>query len=103
MELFINGINVRNFGSQGQQRTCALSLKLAEINIIEEETGEKPVLLLDDVMSELDSMRQKFLIKSLDNIQLFITTTELPESMMAEFPEKNIFFVENGKLQKKGN
>ena len=54
-------------------------------------------------MSELDSMRQKFLIKSLDNIQLFITTTELPESMMAEFPEKNIFFVENGKLQKKGN
>lgn len=100
LEFFIDRINVRNFGSQGQQRTCALSLKLAEINIIEDETGEKPVLLLDDVMSELDSMRQKFLIKSLEDIQLFITTTEMSERLLEEFNEKNIFIVTKGNVEK---
>ena len=99
LEFYIDGINVRNFGSQGQQRTCALSLKLAEISIIEDETGEKPVLLLDDVMSELDSMRQKFLIKSLEEVQLFITTTEMSESLLGEFNEKNIFIVINGNVE----
>ncbi|MGN0735651.1 MAG: DNA replication/repair protein RecF [Anaerovoracaceae bacterium] len=99
LEFYIDGINVRNFGSQGQQRTCALSLKLAEISIIEDETGEKPVLLLDDVMSELDSMRQKFLIKSLEDVQLFITTTEMSESLLGEFNEKNIFIVINGNVE----
>ena len=101
LEFYIDGINVRNFGSQGQQRTCALSLKLAEISIIEDDTGEKPVLLLDDVMSELDSMRQKFLIKSLENIQLFITTTEMSERLLEEFDEKNIFIVTDGNVEKK--
>ena len=62
-ELYIDGINVRNFGSQGQQRTAALSLKLAEIEIIKDETGYAPVLLLDDVMSELDLERQEYLVK----------------------------------------
>lgn len=100
LEFFIDRINVRNFGSQGQQRTCALSLKLAEINIIEDETGEKPVLLLDDVMSELDSMRQKFLIKSLEDIQLFITTTEMSERLLEEFNKKNIFIVTKGNVEK---
>ena len=100
LEFFIDRINVRNFGSQGQQRTCALSLKLAEINIIEDETGEKPVLLLDDVMSELDSMRQKFLIKSLEDIQLFITTTEMSERLLEEFNKKNIFIVNKGNVEK---
>ncbi len=101
LEFFIDSINVRSFGSQGQQRTCALSLKLAEIKIIEDETGEKPVLLLDDVMSELDSMRQKFLIKSLEDIQLFITTTEMSERLLEEFNEKNIFIVTKGNVEKK--
>ena len=100
LEFYIDGINVRSFGSQGQQRTCALSLKLAEINIIEDETGEKPILLLDDVMSELDSMRQKFLIKSLEDIQLFITTTEMSDRLLEEFPEKSIFKVTDGKAEK---
>lgn len=98
MEFYIDGINARNFGSQGQQRTCALSLKLAEINIIEEETGEKPILLLDDVMSELDSFRQKFLVKSLDDIQLFITTTEMQESLLDDFKQKTVFYVKNGQI-----
>ena len=100
MEFYIDGINARNFGSQGQQRTCALSLKLAEINIIEEETGEKPILLLDDVMSELDSSRQKFLVKSLDHIQLFITTTEIQQNLLDEFPNKTVFYVKNGLVEK---
>ena len=67
----------------------------------EDDTGEKPVLLLDDVMSELDSMRQKFLIKSLENIQLFITTTEMSERLLEEFDEKNIFIVTDGNVEKK--
>lgn len=99
-EFYIDGINARSFGSQGQQRTCALSLKLAEISIIEEETGEKPILLLDDVMSELDSVRQKFLVKSLEDIQLFITTTEMSDKLLGEFPEKNIFNIKSGKAEK---
>lgn len=100
LEFYIDGINARSFGSQGQQRTCALSLKLAEISIIEEETGEKPILLLDDVMSELDSVRQKFLVKSLEDIQLFITTTEMSDKLLREFPEKNIFNIKSGKAEK---
>lgn len=100
LEFYINGINARNFGSQGQQRTCALSLKLAEINIIEEETGEKPILLLDDVMSELDSFRQKFLVKSLEDIQLFITTTEMQEDILEEFSQKTVFHVNDGLIEK---
>jgi len=91
---------VRSFGSQGQQRTAALSLKLAEISIIEEETGEKPVLLLDDVMSELDAGRQEFLIKSLADIQLFVTTTEIPEKLLSEFPSGNIYTVHGGTIEK---
>lgn len=100
LEFYIDGINARSFGSQGQQRTCALSLKLAEISIIEEETGEKPILLLDDVMSELDSVRQKFLVKSLEDIQLFITTTEMSDKLLGEFSEKNIFNIKSGKAEK---
>ena len=100
LEFFINDINVRSFGSQGQQRTAALSLKLAEISIIEEETGEKPILLLDDVMSELDASRQEFLIKSLAHIQLFVTTTEIPEKLLAEFPSGNIYTVTGGTVEK---
>ena len=100
LEFFINDINVRSFGSQGQQRTAALSLKLAEISIIEEETGEKPVLLLDDVMSELDAGRQEFLIKSLADIQLFVTTTEIPEKLLSEFPSGNIYTVHGGTIEK---
>lgn len=99
MELFIDGINARNFGSQGQQRTCALSLKLAEINIIEEETGEKPILLLDDVMSELDMQRQEFLIKSLSDIQMFITTTEISENLRGKFSEQKTFIIKSGQIE----
>ena len=101
LEFFIDGINARNFGSQGQQRTAALSLKLAEISIIKEETGEEPVLLLDDVMSELDIERQEFLVKSLSDVQLFITTTEIPGILLDKFKDYLVFEVDGGKVIKK--
>jgi len=75
-EIYLNEQNIRVFGSQGQQRTAVLSVKLAEIGIIRETTGETPVLLLDDVMSELDTKRQDFLYRSLEDIQTFITCTD---------------------------
>ena len=77
LKLTIDGHDARVYGSQGQQRTAALSLKLSEIEIILEETGEYPILILDDVMSELDQHRQNLLIKTFENVQTFITTTEL--------------------------
>ena len=99
LEFFIDEINVRNFGSQGQQRTAALSLKLAEITIIKEESGEMPILLLDDVMSELDFERQEFLVKTLSDVQLFITTTEIPEILTEKLPKGNTYYVEKGKVR----
>jgi len=98
LEFYIDNINVRNFGSQGQQRTAALSLKLAELNIIKEETGEDAVLLLDDVMSELDYERQEYLIKALSDNQLFITQTEFPEMLKEKFEDGIIYNVSNGKI-----
>ena len=71
----INGNDVRIYGSQGQQRTCALSIKLAEIEIIKARTGHIPVLLLDDVLSELDEGRQGFLFKHVDGLQTVLTCT----------------------------
>lgn len=76
VEVRIDGKNVHTFGSQGQQRTAALSMKLAEIDLIRYEVGEYPVLLLDDVLSELDEMRQLHLLESMgERVQTFITTT----------------------------
>ncbi len=75
-EINLNSMNIRTFGSQGQQRTAILSIKLSEIEIMKEETGEYPILLLDDVMSELDYKRQEFLIERLKNVQTFITCTD---------------------------
>ena len=71
-----NGIDLRSFGSQGQQRTAALSLKLAELDVFKSNTGEYPILLLDDVLSELDTDRQKALLDYIKPIQTFITCTD---------------------------
>ncbi|WIF95882.1 DNA replication/repair protein RecF [Caminicella sporogenes] len=99
--LYVNNIDIRNFGSQGQQRTVALSLKLSELEISKAEIGEYPILLLDDVMSELDINRQKFLIKSLKNVQTFITITEISEIMIPLVQEGFIFEISNGKVKKR--
>lgn len=93
--LYVNGVDIRVFGSQGQQRTSALALKLAEIELVKAETGEYPILLLDDVMSELDIKRQKFLVKSLRDVQTFITTTELNSLETMEIDDKSIFYVKS--------
>ena len=75
-DIILNGMSTKIYGSQGQQRTSVLSIKLAEIDIMKEETGEYPVLLLDDVLSELDNRRQEYLFESIDSIQTFITCTD---------------------------
>ncbi|MCO7123049.1 DNA replication/repair protein RecF [Ihubacter massiliensis] len=98
LQLKANGIDIRNFGSQGQQRTAALSLKLSEIRLIREETGENPILLLDDVLSELDQERQNFLIRSLSDTQIFITTTEISRQAIQSLGEIRYFNIENGKI-----
>ena len=76
IKVSVNGIDVRNFGSQGQQRTCALSMKLAELEIIKQDTSAVPILLLDDVLSELDETRQKRLLKFCSKAQTLLTCTE---------------------------
>ena len=76
----------------------ALSLKLAEVRIIQEEKKENPALLLDDVLSELDEKRQKFLINSLSDVQLFITAAETKGELWNSLPERKVFVVENGRV-----
>ena len=93
-----DGIDLRRYGSQGQQRTAALSLKLSEIKIIEEEKGEKPILLLDDVLSELDNDRQAMLIKTLGENQMFITTTDIIESVAERLPKGKYFKIVDGEV-----
>jgi DNA replication and repair protein RecF len=94
----IGGVDVRRFGSQGQQRTAALSLKLAELAVIKEETGEDAVILLDDVLSELDEGRQQFLINFLEGNQLFISAAEMSREKKDAFGIGKIFYVEKGEI-----
>ena len=75
-DALLNDLPVKAFGSQGQTRTCAVSLKLAERDIFREDTGEQPVLLLDDVLSELDALRQDFVLNQIRSGQVFITCCE---------------------------
>ncbi|MGY5339666.1 DNA replication/repair protein RecF [Levilactobacillus spicheri] len=93
----VNDKNVQTFGSQGQQRTTALSVKLAEIDLMKEETGEYPVLLLDDVLSELDDARQTHLLTAIqDKVQTFITTTSLSGITRQLIKDPTIFHVSGG-------
>lgn len=92
----IDGREVKVYGSQGQQRTTALAARLAEIDLIREETGEDPVLLLDDVFSELDENRQKYLLESISGLQAFVTCTGIEDSVKKYISRDNLFYVENG-------
>ena len=97
--LAINGKDVQSFGSQGQQRTAALSLKLAELELMHEELGEYPLLLLDDVLSELDQTRQTQLIETFQSrVQTFITTTGLESVNMSRLKDASVFHVRNCQL-----
>ncbi len=91
-----DGIDIRKFGSQGQQRTAALSLKLAEIELVKQLIHDTPVLLLDDVLSELDHNRQNYLLNSIHDIQTMITCTGLDEFVNHRFSINRIFRVVEG-------
>lgn len=95
----IQDIDVRKFGSQGQQRSCALSLKLSEIELVKKSIKETPILILDDVLSELDSNRQNFLLNSIHDIQTVITCTGLDEFVRNRFEINKIFKVVNGTVE----
>ncbi|WP_270598564.1 DNA replication/repair protein RecF [Enterococcus asini] len=96
----INERDVQTYGSQGQQRTTALSVKLAEIDLMKEETGEYPILLLDDVMSELDDSRQLHLLETIEGkVQTFLTTTTLEHVKNKMTVEPTIYYVTQGVLQ----
>lgn len=96
----VNGIDIRKFGSQGQQRTAALSLKLSEIELMKQISKDKPILLLDDVLSELDKHRQNYLLDSIDEIQTLITCTGVDEFVNHRFSINKIFYVHKGKVVK---
>ena len=95
----VNGIDIPKFGSQGQQRTAALSLKLSEIELVKKMTKDTPVLLLDDVLSELDSNRQNYLLNNIGDIQTIITCTGLDEFINNRFKINKIFKVTGGKVE----
>ena len=98
---FLNkDIDIRKFGSQGQQRTAALSLKLSEIELVKRITKDKPILLLDDVLSELDKHRQNYLLDSINDIQTLITCTGVDEFVNHRFSINKIFHVQNGQVVK---
>ena len=88
LEFLVNGVNMLTYGSRGQQRTVALSAKLAELAYMRSATGEEPILLLDDVFSELDSMRREYLLRQiLQHDQVLITATDFtnfPEEILAK-------------------
>lgn len=88
-------IDIRRFGSLGQQRTAALSLKLAELELVKKVTKDVPLLLLDDVLSELDSSRQNYLLNSIGDIQTIITCTGLEEFVNNRFEINKVFEVSN--------
>ena len=97
----VNGIDIRKYGSQGQQRTAALSLKLSEIELVKKVTKDTPVLLLDDVLSELDSNRQNYLLNSIGDIQTIITCTGLDEFINNRFQINRVYKVTNGSVELK--
>jgi len=96
LRVSVNGTDVRKYGSQGQQRTAALSMKLSEIELIKGERGEYPVLLLDDVMSELDPLRQEYILNNLEHVQVFITCTHLTGIMKKSGKQRKVFSVNSG-------
>ena len=99
LNFIVNGTDIRRFGSQGQQRTAALSLKLAEIELVKKIVKDYPVLLLDDVLSELDSKRQEHLLSEITHIQTLITCTGLDEFVNSKFRMDKIFKIVEGTVE----
>lgn len=99
MSFYDDDINLRIFGSQGQQRTAALSLKLAEIELVKQIIKDTPILLLDDVLSELDAGRQNHLLDTIENIQTIITCTGLDEFIENRFKINKVYKVKEGTVE----
>ncbi len=95
----INDMDIRKFGSQGQQRTAALALKLSEVEFVKMSIGDTPILLLDDVLSELDSNRQNYLLSCIKDIQTVITCTGLDDFIKNRFTIDKCFNVKNGTIE----
>ena len=95
----LNGDDVRVFGSQGQQRTVALSLKLAETETFYKRFNEYPILILDDVLSELDKKRQRKLVSATTHLQTIFTATGLDRTVFKNY-DYNRIVIENGKVKK---
>lgn len=98
LSFVVNGIDIRKYGSQGQQRTAALSLKLSEIYLVKEKIKDTPILLLDDVLSELDSNRQTYLLDCIHDIQTLITCTGLDDFVSHQFHLNKVFKVVKGEV-----
>jgi len=96
LEILINGVSARSFGSQGQQRSCALALKLGESEIVKKVTGETPVALLDDVMSELDEKRQDYVLNHINERQVFLTCCD-PSQVLRLCGGKS-FLIKDGEI-----
>lgn len=96
LNICINNLDVRLYGSQGQQRTASISLKLSEIELINNEIGEYPILILDDVFSELDETRQRLLVDNLNVVQMFITTAEISHKNIFDKSNITIFNISQG-------
>ncbi len=95
LKIVVNGIDMRYYGSQGQQRTCALALKLAELEIFKQQRGEYPILLLDDVLSELDQTRREKLLQYVTRLQTILTCTDFEYDVAC-----NRYHIENGRITK---
>ena len=98
--ILINGVDSKTYASQGQQRSIVLTLKLSEVEILKKDTGYYPVLLLDDVYSELDEDRRRYLTELFSRMQTFITTTDAVEINGFERFDKEYFYVQEGCLYK---
>ena len=99
--VYINGVNARNFGSQGQQRTSVLTIKFSSMEIIKDLTGEYPVLLLDDVLSELDTKRRKYILNAVQRMQTIISCTgmeEISNYLENNFKAFKVFNVTSGSI-----
>lgn len=100
IKFLINNIDIRKYGSQGQQRTCALSLKIAELESIKKNKKDNPVLLLDDVFSELDILRQQTIVDYLKDIQVIITITGFTKEFIEKLKPKKLYQISNGEIIK---
>ena len=100
MVFMLNGNDAKKFGSQGQQRTAALTLKLSELELVKQRKKKNPVLLLDDVLAELDDMRQNYLLKSIaKDVQTIITSVDTLLFEQEFLKDVTIYSIENGKIR----